>query len=180
VVGSRATAGTPCAERSPVNLRSGEVESERGRTVEASVGFISAGVGGGLGLAWRGTVRAGPSARACSGALERVEQVGVCFYLCSNACRDHKRANLTKGLVQISSWHLGLALMCEFQWEICPSSQDMRAPNRVCRHCSPRDKMDVKSCQMALASVQIFPGCALVCLATFCYLDQKVLAPAPR
>jgi hypothetical protein len=49
---------------------------------------------------------------------------------------------------------------------------------RVCRHCSPRDKMDVKSCQMVLASVQIFPGCALGSLATFCYLDQKVLAPA--
>jgi hypothetical protein len=33
VVGSRAAAGMPCAEQSPVNLRSGEVESERGRTV---------------------------------------------------------------------------------------------------------------------------------------------------
>jgi hypothetical protein len=43
-----------------VNLRSGEVESDRGRTVEASVGFIGAGVG--TGLAWRGTARAGPSA----------------------------------------------------------------------------------------------------------------------
>jgi hypothetical protein len=70
--------------------------------------------------------------------------------------------------------------MCEFQWEICPSSQDMLAPNRVCRHCSSRDKMDVKSCQMVLASVQIFPGCALDSLATFCYLDQKVLVPAQR
>jgi hypothetical protein len=53
-----------------------------------------------------------------------------------------------------------LAIMCEFQWEICPSSQDRRAPNRVCRHCSPRDKMDVKSCQIVSASVQIFPGCS--------------------
>jgi hypothetical protein len=139
-------------------LGSDEVESDRGRTVEASVGFIGAGVG--TGLAWRGAARAGPSAWACSGALERVEHVGVCFCLCSNACRDHKRAILAKGLVQISSWHLGLAIMCEFQWEICPSSQDMRAPNRVCRHCSPRDKMDVKSCQMVLASVQIFPRCS--------------------
>jgi hypothetical protein len=31
---------------------SGEVESERGRTVEASAGFIGAGAGGGTGLAW--------------------------------------------------------------------------------------------------------------------------------
>jgi hypothetical protein len=51
VVGSRAAAGTPCAERSPVNLRSGEVESERGRTIEASVGFISAGASVGTSLA---------------------------------------------------------------------------------------------------------------------------------
>jgi hypothetical protein len=40
-----------------MNWRSGEVESERGSTVEASVGFIGTGVGGGTGLAWRGMVR---------------------------------------------------------------------------------------------------------------------------
>jgi hypothetical protein len=137
VVGFRAAAGTSCTERSPVNLRSGEVESERGHTVEASVGFIGTGMGVGMSLAWCGAVHAGPSAGACSGAPERIEHMGVCFCLSSNACRDQKRANLAKGLVQISSWHLGLAIICEFQWEICPSSQDMRAPNRVCRHCSP-------------------------------------------
>jgi hypothetical protein len=128
VIGPRAAVGTPCVERSPVNLRSGEVESERGCTVEASVDFIGAGVG--TGLAWRGAVRAGPSAGACSSAPEHVEHVGVCFCLCSNACRDHKRANLAKGLVQISSWHLGLAIMCEFRWEICPKSQDMGVPSQ--------------------------------------------------
>jgi hypothetical protein len=131
-------------------------------------------------LARRGAARVGRAPRACSGAPERVEHVGVCFCPCSSVCRDHKRVNLAKGLVQISYWHLGLAIMCEFQWEICPSSQDMRAPNWVCRHCSPWDKTDVKSCQMVLASVQIFSGCALGSLATFCYLDQKVLAPAQR
>jgi hypothetical protein len=92
VVGSQAAAGTPCAEQSPVNLRSGKVESERGRMVETSVDFIGAGVG--TGLAWRGAVRAGSSAGACSGAPERVEHVGVCFCLCSIACRDRKLANL--------------------------------------------------------------------------------------
>jgi hypothetical protein len=101
-----------------VNSRSGEVESEWGRTVEASVGFIGTCVGVGTGLAWRGTVRAGPSAGVCSGAPKRVEHVGVCFCLCSSVCRDHKCANLAKSLAQISSWHLGLAIMCEFQWEI--------------------------------------------------------------
>jgi hypothetical protein len=120
VVGSGAAAGTPCADRSPVNLRSGGVESERGCTVKALVGFIGVARARARVLAWRGAVHVGPSAGACSGAPERVEHVGVCFCLCSNTCRDHKRANLAKGLVQISSWHLGLAIMCEFQWEICP------------------------------------------------------------
>jgi hypothetical protein len=49
-----------------VNWRSGEVESERGRTVEASVGFLGTGVGGGTCSAWHGAVRAGSSAWACS------------------------------------------------------------------------------------------------------------------
>jgi hypothetical protein len=167
VVGSRADAGTPCAERSPVILRSDEVESERGCTIEAGVCFIGAGMGVGTGLAWRGAAQAGPSPRSCSGALERVEHVGVCFCLRSNACRDHKRANLAKGLVQISSWHLGLAIMCEFQWEICPKSQDMGAPSQRCRHCSTRNKTHVKPCQNVLASVQTFPVCALGNLAPF-------------
>jgi hypothetical protein len=56
VVGSRAASGTPCAERSPANLCSGEVESKRGCTVKAGVGFIGADVGKGTGycLARRG------------------------------------------------------------------------------------------------------------------------------
>ena len=54
VVGARAAAGTPCAERSPVNLCSVGAESERGCTVKAEVGFIGAGVGAGSGIARRG------------------------------------------------------------------------------------------------------------------------------
>jgi hypothetical protein len=72
-------AGTPCVEQSPVNWRSGEVESERGRTVEASAGFIGAGVGGGTGLAWRGAVHAGSSAGACSGDARARRTRGRCF-----------------------------------------------------------------------------------------------------
>jgi hypothetical protein len=49
VVGSRAAAGTLCAERSPVNLRSRGMESEQGCTVKAGVGFIGAGAGTGMG-----------------------------------------------------------------------------------------------------------------------------------
>jgi hypothetical protein len=138
VVGSWAATGTPCAKQSPVNLRSGEVESERGRTVEALVGFIGTCVG--TSLAWLSAVRAGSSAGACSGAPERVEHMGVCFCLCSNVCKDHKHANLAMSLAQISSWRLGLAIMCESQWEICPSSQDMRTPKRGCHTVHPEIK----------------------------------------
>jgi hypothetical protein len=50
-VGSRAAAGTPCAGQTPVILHSGEVESERGCTVEVLAGFIGAGAGNGTGSA---------------------------------------------------------------------------------------------------------------------------------
>jgi hypothetical protein len=70
--------------------------------------------------------------------------------------------------------------MCEFQWEICPKSQDMGAPSQCYRHCSTRDKTRVKTCQTALASVQTFPVCSLGNLAPFCYLDHVVLAPSIR
>jgi hypothetical protein len=80
VVRSRAAAGTPCAERSPVNLRSGEVESERGHTVEVLVGFIGVGAGVGTGLAWRGAAHAGPSAGACSG-IARARRTRGCVFL---------------------------------------------------------------------------------------------------
>jgi hypothetical protein len=86
VVGARAAAGTPCAGQTPVILRSDEVESEWGHTVEALAGFIGAGTGRSTGLARRGAVRAGLSAEACSSTQERVEHVGVCFCPCSNAC----------------------------------------------------------------------------------------------
>jgi hypothetical protein len=67
VAGARATAGTPCAGQTPVNLCSGGVGIERGHTVEAGVGFIAASVGAGAGLTRRGATCAGPSAGACSG-----------------------------------------------------------------------------------------------------------------
>jgi hypothetical protein len=46
-----------------------------------------------------------------------------------------------KILCKISSWHLGLASLCKFQWKIYPSLQDMWAPSLVCLHCSPATKM---------------------------------------
>jgi hypothetical protein len=114
-----AAAGTLLVGQTPVNSGSGWFSDARGCTVEAGMDFIGAGVDGRL--ARRGATRVGGAPRACSDVLERVEHMGVCFCLCSSACRDHKRANLAKGLVQISSFHLGLAILCKFQWEICPS-----------------------------------------------------------
>jgi hypothetical protein len=49
--------------------------------------FISEGVGMDARLARRGAAHVGGAPRACSGALERVEHVCVCFCLCSSACR---------------------------------------------------------------------------------------------
>jgi hypothetical protein len=69
VAWARAAVGTPCAERSLVNLRSGGVESERGRTVKAGVGFIGAGM-----------ARAGPSAGACS-SVARARRTRGHFFL---------------------------------------------------------------------------------------------------
>jgi hypothetical protein len=80
VIGSRVAAGTPCAEQSPVNWRSGEVESDRGSMIEALVGFIGAGMG--TDLAWHGAVRAG-RALAMPG---HVKHVAIPFCPCSNPC----------------------------------------------------------------------------------------------
>jgi hypothetical protein len=84
-------------------------------------------LGSGAALGMRGRARGRALARA-----EGVEHVEVCFFHCSNACRDHKRANLAMNPAQTSSWHLGLSLMCEFQWRIRPRSRDRRAPNLAC------------------------------------------------
>jgi hypothetical protein len=93
-----AATGTSLTGQTPANLSSGWVSDVRGCTIEVGVGFIAAGVG--AGLARRGAARVGGAPRACSGAPERVEHVCVCFCPCSNACWDHKRVNLAKGLVQ--------------------------------------------------------------------------------
>jgi hypothetical protein len=88
VVGSRAAAGTLCVERSPVIFHSGEVESECGRTVEASVGFIGASAVMGTGLAWRDVARRAWG-RAPGHVLALpgcVEHVAVLFCPSSCAC----------------------------------------------------------------------------------------------
>ena len=61
-------------------------------------------------------------------------------------------------LCKISSWHLGLASLCEFQGKIYPRSQDMWTPSQVCRHCSSRDKTDVNPCQMVVVTSHL-PVC---------------------
>jgi hypothetical protein len=92
-----AAAGTSLTGQTPAILSSGWVSDARGCTVEARMAFIAAGMGVGVGLAWRGAARVGGAPRACSGAPERVEHVCVCFCPCSNVYWDHKRANLAQG-----------------------------------------------------------------------------------
>jgi hypothetical protein len=80
-------------------------------------------------------------------------------------------------LCKFSSWHLELASSCEFQGKIWPSLDDMVAPSLVCCTVHPRQN----GCQTMSNDpglVSTFQGCALGSLATFCYLDQVVLAPA--
>jgi hypothetical protein len=69
VAGDRVATGTPFAGQTPVIFGSGEVESTRGSTVEASVGFIGVGASRrhGCGSARRGA--RGVGRWACSGAL---------------------------------------------------------------------------------------------------------------
>jgi hypothetical protein len=69
-----------------VILCSGEVESERGHTVEALAGFIGASVGNGMGSAWRDAGRAGLGVGRALASSGRVEHVEVCFCPCSKAC----------------------------------------------------------------------------------------------
>jgi hypothetical protein len=86
VAGAWAAAGTPCAERSPVNFRLGGVESERGCTVKAGVGFIGADAGVG---AVSGVVRRSARRAECQGVLwrlGRVEHVAISFYPSSSPC----------------------------------------------------------------------------------------------
>jgi hypothetical protein len=69
VAGDRVAAGTLFAGQTPVISGSGEVESTRGSTVEASVGFIGAGTSRRHG---RGSTRRGARGVgrwACSGTL---------------------------------------------------------------------------------------------------------------
>jgi hypothetical protein len=70
VAGDRAAAGTPFIGQALAISCSGEVESARGSTVEASAGFIGAGAGRrhGRGLARRGA--RGVGRWACSGAFK--------------------------------------------------------------------------------------------------------------
>jgi hypothetical protein len=134
-----AVAGTSLTGQTPVNLSSGRVSDARGCTGEAGVAFIDTGVGVDAGLARRRAARVGGTPRACSGAPGRVEH--VVMFICPSSCasRAPKRENLTN-VCKISSWHLGLASLCKFQWKICPRSQDMWAPSLVCLHCSPVTK----------------------------------------
>jgi hypothetical protein len=87
VVGSRAAAGTPCVERSPVNFCSGGVKSERRCTVKVGVGFIGAGAGTSTGSCLaRRDARGGRAPRRALASPGRVEHVAISFCSCSSPC----------------------------------------------------------------------------------------------
>jgi hypothetical protein len=79
VVGARAAAGMLCAGQTPVILRSGEVESERGRTVEALAGFIGAGTGNGTSFGLARSGAHGVGRWACSGEVRARRTRGGVF-----------------------------------------------------------------------------------------------------
>jgi hypothetical protein len=73
-----------------------------------------------MGTAQRGAGARGVGREHALARSERVEHMEVFFYPCSTARRDRKRTNLGKNPAQASSWHLGLSLVCESPWQICP------------------------------------------------------------
>jgi hypothetical protein len=180
VVVACAAAGTSFTGQTPANLSSGWVSDAevygRGRD-----GFYSRRRGRGCGV---GTVRGCARGRSAEGVLWRRQGASnTCVFVSTLVQTPAGVTNVRispRVLCKISSWHLGLASLCKFQGKICPRSQDMWAPSQVYRHCLSLDKTNVKPCQMVLAWAQIFPACALGSLASFCYLEQGVLAPPQR
>jgi hypothetical protein len=83
-------------------------------------------------VAWRGAGCVGSGAGRALARSGRVEHVEVFFFPCSKARRDRKHVNLGKNPAQTYSWHLWLSLVCEFQVEIIPRSEDLRTPNLAC------------------------------------------------
>jgi hypothetical protein len=92
MAGDRAAAGTPSAGQALAISCSGEVESARGSTAEASAGFKARARAGDTGVAWRGAGCAGLGAGRALARSGRIEHVEVFFCPCSTARRDRKRA----------------------------------------------------------------------------------------
>jgi hypothetical protein len=94
VYGGRGSGGRGHAVRgaTPVIWCSGEVERERGSTVEVPGGFI--GVSNDAGLAWRDAGHAGAGVGRALASSERVEHVDLCFCSSSTPCWAAKRVNL--------------------------------------------------------------------------------------
>jgi hypothetical protein len=85
VAGARSAVGMPFSGQTSVNSCSGRVGSARGRTVEAGVGFIAAGMGVGVGAGLTQRGARGAEHQACSSVARACRtrgQVNVPEFLC--------------------------------------------------------------------------------------------------
>jgi hypothetical protein len=119
--------------------------------------------GQGLGWFYRRGVRH-HAARACRAERRgvpwhaRAGQTRVRFFLLEFKCLlSSQTCESRPKTCKISSLHLGLSSLCEFQVKIWSGLGDMVAPSQGCRHCSTRDKTCVKPCQSVLVWFQIVP-----------------------
>jgi hypothetical protein len=128
------------------------------------------------------------AARACGaerwGVLWHCQgRLNTCSFLSARVLALTEEPNVRISpydLCKISSLHLGLPSLCEFQVKIWSSLGDMVAPSQGCRNCSTQDKTCVKPCQTVLVWFQNFQVCALGNLAPFCQLDHVDLVPATK
>jgi hypothetical protein len=65
---------------------SGEVERERGSTVEVPGGFIGVGASNSAGLAWRDAGHTGAGVGRALASSECIEHVALCFCCSSTPC----------------------------------------------------------------------------------------------
>jgi hypothetical protein len=109
----------------PVIWCSGEVERARRSTVEVPGGFIGASAGSSAGLALARRGAHGGTRRACSGGLERVEHVCVCF--CHGSTTDWSTL-AWRSWQNHCAWSLPYTI--SYLFDVCPKPRYGRGRER--------------------------------------------------